>query len=289
MGLRQPHRVRSLHIEVPAVSSGVSGSSRKDLGALVKYAVLGVTAFLAAQVNATPSAMAQNPASATGWQFAVAPYIWAAGIKGEVATLPPAPAVDIDVGFSDILKNLNIAFMGLAEIHNGRFSVLLDLTYTRLEAKSDTPGPLFSDAKLTTIAAFATLTGGYRVISLPQGFLEPFVGGRLWYVDTKIKLGSGLLASRKGSDDEVWFDPIIGIRARANLGSGFFVSGYFDFGGYGVGSDVTWQAYGGLGYEFSSSWSVFGGYRYLSVDYDRNGFVYDIEQHGPMTGVIYRF
>ena len=253
------------------------------------YKAVVATLAIAGCLGSGGVAHGQTPASAGDWQFAVAPYIWAAGIKGEVATLPPAPAVDIDVGFSDILKNLNIAFMGLAEIHNGRFSVLLDLTYTRLEAKSDTPGPLFSDAKLTTTAAFATVTGGYRVISLPQGFLEPFVGGRLWYVATQVKLGSGLLASRKGSDDEVWFDPIIGVRARANLGSGFFVSGYFDFGGYGVGSDVTWQAYGGLGYEFSSSWSVFGGYRYLSVDYDRNGFVYDIEQHGPMTGVIYRF
>jgi opacity protein-like surface antigen len=47
--------------------------------------------------------------------------------------------------------------------------------------------------------------------------------------------------------------------------------------------------YGGAGYQLSSSWSAFAGYRYLSVDYNKDGFVYDIDQHGPMLGAIYRF
>lgn len=268
---------------------GGRACQRVKIGGVVKYKTLSALILLAAFVSGPQTASAQGAAAQQGWQFAVAPYIWAAGIEGKLATLPPAPAIDVDVGFSDILKNLDIAFMGLSEFRYGRFSVLLDLTYTRLEAKEDTPGPLFSDAKLVSTAAFATLTAGYRIISEPQGFVEPFVGGRLWYVDTQVKLGSGLLAGRKRSDDEIWFDPIIGIRGRANLGGGIFVSGYFDFGGYGVGSELTWQVYGGLGYELSNSWSVFAGYRYLSVEYDRDGFLYDIDQHGPMTGVTYRF
>jgi hypothetical protein len=151
----------------------------------------------------------QSPASANDWQFAVAPYLWAAGISGKLATLPPAPAVDVDLGFDDILKNFNIGFMMLAEARNDRFVALLDLTFTQLEAKADTPGILFSSVKLVSTVAFGSLTGGYRIVSEPGGFIEPFVGGRLWYVDTEVKLKGNIANSRKGSETEIWFDPIV--------------------------------------------------------------------------------
>lgn len=252
-------------------------------------AIVAALAFAAGHVALCGTAHGQSSASTGDWQFAVAPYVWAAGIKGSLATLPPAPAADVDVGFDDILKNLNIGFMMLTEARNDRFVALLDLTFTRLEAKADTPGILFSSVKLVSTVAFGSLTGGYRIVSEPGGFIEPFVGGRLWYVDTEVKLKGNIANSRKGSESEVWFDPIVGARARVNLGSEIFLSGYFDVGGFGVGSDLTWQVYGGAGYQFSSRWSAFAGYRYLSVDYKKGGFVYDIDQHGPMLGAAYRF
>lgn len=231
----------------------------------------------------------QSPASGSAWQFGVAPYLWAAGIKGTLATLPSAPAADVDFGFNDILKNLDLGFMMLAEARNDRFVALLDLTWTQLGGKADTPGTPFSSVKLVSTVAFGALTGGYRVVSEPGGFIEPFVGGRLWYLETKVKLKDNTASSRKGSESEVWFDPIVGVRAQLNLGSHVFLAGYADVGGFGVGADLTWQVYGGAGYQFSSSWAAFAGYRYLSVDYSKDGFVYDIDQHGPMLGVTYRF
>jgi opacity protein-like surface antigen len=234
-------------------------------------------------------AQGQSPASNAGWQFAAAPYVWAAGIKGDLATLPPLSAAAVDASFSDILNNLGFAFMMLAEARNDRFVALLDLSVTRLNIKAETPGPLFSGVTLNSTSAFVSLTGGYRIVSEAAGFIEPFVGGRLWYVDSKIKLKAGVANARSGSETEAWVDPILGVRARLNLGSGIFLSGYFDLGGFGVGSDLTWQAYGGAGYEFSSRWSAFAGYRYLSVDYKKGGYVYDIRQYGPMLGAAYRF
>jgi len=255
---------------------------------MVKASVLALSAA-AGGLGFCGLALGQSPASTGGWQFGLAPYVWAAGINGKLATLPPAPAVAVDVGFDDILKNLDLAFMMLAEARNDRFVALLDLTFTELEGKADTPGILFSSAKLVSTVAFGSLTGGYRIVSAPGGFVEAFAGGRLWYVETDVRLKGNIASSRKGSESEVWIDPIVGMRARLNLGTDFFVSGYVDFGGFGVGSDLTWQVYGGVGYQFSSSWSAFAGYRYLSVDYEMNGFVYDIAQHGPMIGMAYRF
>jgi len=44
-----------------------------------------------------------------------------------------------------------------------------------------------------------------------------------------------------------------------------------------------------LGYQFESNLSAMLGYRALGVNYDRNGFVYNVIQQGPILGFAYRF
>lgn len=39
-----------------------------------------------------------------GWTFALAPYLWAAGLSGDVVKFG-LPAVDVDSSFSDILRH----------------------------------------------------------------------------------------------------------------------------------------------------------------------------------------
>jgi hypothetical protein len=60
-------------------------------------------------------------------------------------------------------------------------------------------------------------------------------------------------------------------------------------GGFGASSDVTWDVMGGVGYQYSDSVSFNLGYRALGVDYDHDGFVYDIVQQGPILGAVFRF
>lgn len=72
-------------------------------------------------------------------------------------------------------------------------------------------------------------------------------------------------------------------------GRGFFISGEADYGGFHVGSDKTWQELGTLGYDFNERLSARAGYRYLSVDYENDGFVWDVDIHGAIVGVTWRF
>jgi hypothetical protein len=60
-------------------------------------------------------------------------------------------------------------------------------------------------------------------------------------------------------------------------------------GGFGVSSDLGWDAFAGLGYEFNDRFSMVGGYRALGVDYTNDEFVFDVVQHGPIFGGVYRF
>jgi opacity protein-like surface antigen len=64
---------------------------------------------------------------------------------------------------------------------------------------------------------------------------------------------------------------------------------YLDIGGFGVGSDFTWQALVGANYELSKTFAAKFGYRYLGVDYDKDGFVYDMGNSGLYLGLGIRF
>jgi opacity protein-like surface antigen len=84
-------------------------------------------------------------------------------------------------------------------------------------------------------------------------------------------------------------DPYIGVRVQHPLTDRLTVVGYADVGGFGVGSDSTWQALVGASYEFTKTISGKFGYRYLSVDYDKGGFLYDMANSGVYAGVGFRF
>jgi hypothetical protein len=81
------------------------------------------------------------------------------------------------------------------------------------------------------------------------------------------------------SDD--WFDPYIGLRGRYNLNEKYYLVGRADIGGFGVGSDLSWQASAGIGWRLSERLYSEVTYRALGMDYDRDGFVYDMVMHGP--------
>ena len=45
---------------------------------------------------------------------------------------------------------------------------------------------------------------------------------------------------------ENWFDPFIGLGGRYSLTKALYLTGEPDVGGFGVGSEITWQVCGGL-------------------------------------------
>jgi hypothetical protein len=84
---------------------------------------------------------------------------------------------------------------------------------------------------------------------------------------------------------KAWVDPFIGFQGRWEMNDQFYLVGRGDIGGFGVSSELTWNAYAALGAEINERTSVEFGYRYLQVDYDRGGFNYDVATKGPFIGV----
>lgn len=233
---------------------------------------------------------AANPRPTDDWSFLIAPYVWAAGIKGTAATLPPLPPIDVDASFQDILKNLDIAAMVALELRYRKFAGYADIVYTGISADADTPrGILFDEIEAESEVFIGTFGGAYRVLEGERSFLDLLAGARVWSVDTTLKLDGGLLADREIQDNQNWVDPVVGIKGRYFFGHGFFLNWMGHVGGFSASSDLTWDAFGALGYEFNDTVSAIAGYRHLEVDYEQGGFEFDVQMSGPVIGATIRF
>jgi hypothetical protein len=79
---------------------------------------------------------------------------------------------------------------------------------------------------------------------------------------------------------ENWFDPFIGLRGRYNLTKALYLTAETDVGGFGIGSEITWEAYGALGLQITRNIYSEVGYRYLYLDYDTTSFIFQGALHG---------
>lgn len=82
-----------------------------------------------------------------------------------------------------------------------------------------------------------------------------------------------------------WVDPFVGFRGRYNITDQLYVAARGDIGGFGVASDLTWNAFAALGYQWTRSFSTELGYRHLAIDYSDGGFIYDTEMSGVYLGL----
>ena len=223
----------------------------------------------------------------SGWTFTFAPYIWAAGLEGNIAQFD-LPEVDVDLTFLDILDHFDIGVMGVAEARNDRFGFLSDLLYIKISAdKNLSAGPLDVDIDMTTETLTFLGAAEYRLIDSDAGTLDALAGARVWWVNSDLDFSGQINGS--GNDSETWVDPIVGFKGRFNLSPEFFLTSWAMIGGFGVSSDFTWDVMGGLGYEISDSTSLVAGYRGMGVDYQDGPFVFDVVQDGPILGAVFRF
>lgn len=222
--------------------------------------------------------------------FAITGYIWATAIDGKAATLPPLPAVDVNMNIRDVLKDLNGALMLAGEMRLGRWGFLLDGQYSQVTAKARSPSPLFSSAELRARSTIVQGSALYRLHEDAATRLDVSAGVRFWNLNNRLEILPGAANLRiDHTQNESWADPTVGVRLGVELGGPWSLSAAGDIGGFGVGSRFSWQALGAVNYAVNDAWVLKAGYRALYVDYRRGGYEYDATQHGPAVAVTYRF
>ncbi len=89
--------------------------------------------------------------------------------------------------------------------------------------------------------------------------------------------------------DRWWIDPIVGLRAQVNFTRWLFAAAQGDTGGFGAGSQITWNTQATLGVNFTRNVALEAGYRYMYVDYDKDNFLYNVNMPGAFAGLIFKF
>ncbi|WP_439626192.1 hypothetical protein [Shinella sp.] len=236
----------------------------------------------------TPTSPDVVEKKAGDWTFAFSPYFWGAGLSGDVAQFGLPTTVHISPDFSDILDNLDFAVMAAGEARYERYSVFADVIYTKLSVGSGTPRGVIAGSVDVTSETFAGLAGaGYSVLQDGPSNLDIVAGVRVWSVNTEISLHGGILDGRSASDGDTWIDAMTGIRGRYFFDDNFYLTGWGLIGT--GGANVDWDVAAALGYRFNDTVSAVAGYRALGVDYEKNGFVFDAVQQGPIIGLAVKF
>ena len=130
------------------------------------------------------------------------------------------------------------------------------------------------------------------LITLAEGSSGRFeLGGglRAWWLNTEIRLDPGLLPGRTVDQTTNWVDPVIAARASLRLNDRLSLTGYGDIGGFGVGSEFTWQVVATLDWRVSDWISASLGYRWIQIEYEDRRATINLDMSGPILGASFRF
>jgi hypothetical protein len=243
-----------------------------------------------ASVLAALCACQDAGATDDGWTNELTVYMVGASIDGEAGA--KGVTTDVDVGFDDILDNLEMGYMVAWRTQRGRWAVVADLAYLKLEQQKDGLG--LAGATRSTIDADQTIVGldaGYAVGER----LFAYAGIRYWDlgVDLQVVGGGPLGEIIAAGADESWVDPVIGLRYAVPLGARWELVAKGGVGGFGVGSDFAWETTAFAGWNLTEHASLLFGFRWFDVDYEdgsgTNRLVYDVGLGGPSAGFTWRF
>ena len=227
-----------------------------------------------------------------GWRFEMAPYIWLAGLEGNLRVRNNT--VRIDSSPSDLVEQLDFAFATKFEAGKGKFKFILDENYVNLGATG--VGPLGQVTDVQPTLNIFEFGGSYAPIVIPNKdstsstplpptfSLEIIGGGRYTHFGLGIDRPN---LSAEGSRNIV--DAFIGNRFKVRPHPAVTLIGKYTVGG--GGSHFAWSAAGLVDLRWKPGFSLWGGYQVLDMDADQasNTIGFNGRLRGLIMGVtLYR-
>jgi hypothetical protein len=218
-------------------------------------------------------------------------YLWFTGLSGNLGAA--GYTAPVNASFSDAIKDLNIGLMTNLDVRRKRIGMNTDLIFMSLSSDQKSSPTLPSYVGFTANAKEFIVDPQvyFRLIDLPLGSIDAIGGGRYWHLNNSIDLFpvDTTQPTITAGQTQNWIDPVFGARFLLKLYKGSFVDIHGDAGGFGVGSQLTYQTYAGIGQEFKKRYSMLLGYRYMFVDYKNGGFLFDVHMSGLQAGFGIRF
>ncbi len=275
----------------------------------------------------TPPAPIAPPPS--GWQVSFTPYLWLPWMTGDVMIKGRAANVNIDP--SQLINALNWpdivpAWMSHIEARRGPLSLFNDVVWTDVEG-----GDGFSrkfNGRFVTATFGAHVAANYSLAIVEAGgaytlwsqggrgspgstAFDVLAGARWWHQEVDISAdltttvalsgpagltfrGSRAIAKSGGID---WVDPFVGARVLHQMGPGQAIEIRGDVGGFGAGSQFSWQAIATYNSPLGAIHHIpvdgYNGFRALSADFTQGSgqsrFEWNNVIYGPVKGATMTF
>jgi len=220
------------------------------------------------------------------WRLDAFVYYWSASLTGDLTV--DGQEVDLDGGGDGFSGDPALSgFLGSFEASRGPWSFVVAPIFVNVETTGDESGNVDADVEIR-----AQIHEGFVAHEI-AGKWQWLAGARYYGLSTDVDLSQGGVPVGSADSSRSWVDPIVGVRYRGDLGRDWWLRGRADVGGFGLGSDLAWNASALFGYEFSSVFGAQLGYRALHIDFeDGSGSdraAYDLAMHGPIVGVSFSF
>ncbi|MEQ8410694.1 MAG: hypothetical protein RIB52_03970 [Erythrobacter sp.] len=233
-----------------------------------------------------------EPASPQGDKdltFIVSPYVWIPTVTGNIGT--SAQGLDFALDAGDLLDVFEFGGLIHGEVrHKSGWGVSTDYIFANLGTGVDI---VIGDVDADIDAEVLELTL-VRRIDAGSDAIDLYAGIRRWDADVAIAIDTFFFDDTIVTGDE-WTDPIVGARYQHEFARDWRVLVQGDIGGFGAGSDFSWNAVAGVSHSLSDRASIQLVYKTLSVDRqspaigDGPPIDLDITISGPLIGFAYRF
>lgn len=231
-----------------------------------------------------PASRAQDASGE--WQQTVFLYGMGVAIDGNTQIGPLQ--LPVDVGMSDVFDALKFGAMAAYRVDNDTWSFEGDVTYMNLGWHESGPrAKVRGDLGIDQLTLMATV--GRRLTPNFEALAS------VVYFDLSTDLEVRVLNQRvRASRDADWIDPMLGLAYSVPFGNNKWTYSFrYDFGGFGVGSELTWQLLTALRHHNENGFSWYLGYRALGFDYEdgegRDYQRYNLREQGPLAGVSWSF
>ena len=111
-------------------------------------------------------------------------------------------------------------------------------------------------------------------------------GIRAWSLDGLVSVPP---AGVSLAPEKTFADPIVADRTVMPLSDRWSALGYLDLGGFGIGSDLTWQAVATANFRATERLNLSLGWRRLYVDYSDGGTEFEGSMSDPLIGATWQF
>jgi hypothetical protein len=201
----------------------------------------------------------------------ISPFVWMTTMNGNLTL--HGETRKINFTFKDFFTNSNLGLSGHIELKKGSWGILGDWIYVDLLKDQNYSKLTLAEISLT-----------HRVSKL----IEIIAGGRYFKIKSEFRDDP----DKVNSGERTWTDPIAGARLTWDLTKHIVFSFRADVGGFGIGSNFSWNVMGGIGYRLYNI-TFLAAYRIWYADYENgsgdNLFAYDITTSGPGLAMIIHF